>query len=48
MNITDVIKKDHIKAILKRKKNRIVINNDNNKDKDYKTYIILKKQLRRF
>ena len=42
MNIIDVIKKDYVKVILKRKKNRIVIDNDNNKDDNHETNIILR------
>ena len=48
MNITDVIKKDYVKTILKKKKNRTVTDNDNSKDNDYETNIILREQLRRF
>ena len=48
MDITDVIKKDHVKVILKRKKNRTATDNDSNEDNDHKIDIISREQLRRF
>ena len=48
MNITNVIKKDYVKAVLKRKKSRIITNNDNSGDNDHEMNTILREQLRRF
>ena len=48
MDITNVIKKDYVKTISKRKKNRIATDNNNNGDDDHETDTISRKQLRRF
>jgi hypothetical protein len=48
MSIANAIKKDHVKAVSKRKRNRTATDSDNSEDDDHETNIISREQLRRF
>ena len=48
IDITNVIKKDYVKTVLKKEKNETTTDNDNSEDDDHEMDTISRKQLRRF